>query len=65
MQGTQGQGYSGLCRILDNAVDECLRLARRVKINEIKSTFILFTKWVFTITSQIFTTCCYYIQTSH
>ena len=61
MQGTQGRGYSGLCRTLDNAADESLRLARRVKINEIKSTIILFTNWVFTITSLIFTTCCYYI----
>jgi len=60
MQGTQGQGYSGLCRTLDNAADESLRLARRVKINEIKSTIILFTNWVFGITSQIFTIfCCY------
>jgi hypothetical protein len=31
------------CRALNNAADESLRLARRVKINEIRSTIILFT----------------------
>ena len=39
--------------------DESLRLARRVKINEIKSTIILFTNWVSDITSQLVTTRCY------
>jgi hypothetical protein len=32
--------------------DESLRLALRVKINEIKSTIILSTNWVFCFTSQ-------------
>jgi hypothetical protein len=38
---------------------ESLRLARRVKINEIKSTLILFTYLVSGFTSHFFATCCY------
>jgi hypothetical protein len=44
MQGIYGRGYSDLCLVLNNAADECLRLARWVKINE-KRCF-----WVFLMT---------------
>ena len=42
MQGTSGRGYSELCFGLNNAADGSLRLARRVKSDEIKrsSSFI-------------------------
>ena len=36
MQGIYGRDYSELCLGLNNAADEFLRLAQRVKINEIK-----------------------------
>ena len=36
MQGILGRGDSQLCLGLNNAADGSLRLARRVKINEIK-----------------------------
>ncbi len=35
MQGILGPSYSQLCLALNNAADGGLRLARRVKINEI------------------------------
>jgi hypothetical protein len=35
MQGTKGRRRSQLLRALNNAADESLRLARRVKFNEI------------------------------
>ena len=41
--------------------DESLRLARRVKINEIKSTISLFTYQVFGSRALILTACCYLI----
>ncbi len=58
MQGISGPSYSQLCLALNNAADGRLRLARRVKINEIKLIIILFICLVFAFTSQNFTSCC-------
>ena len=57
--------YSGLCRILNNAADESLRLARRVKNIEIKLTIILPTIRVFLINSQMVTTNWHYELKNH
>ena len=38
----KGEAIDALCRALNNAADGSLRLAHRVKINEIKSTIFLF-----------------------
>ena len=61
MRGTLGRGYSALCRALNNEADESLRLARRVKINEIKSTIILFTYSAYGIIASSISIGCYLI----
>jgi|GEM_PF-3537701 len=41
MQGISGRSHSLLLQALNNAADGSLRLARRVKIDEKKESFIL------------------------
>jgi hypothetical protein len=67
MQGTSGRSHSVLLRVFNNAADGSLRLARRVKINEIKLTIILFIYLVFGFTALILSPCCNLLlfKTSH
>ena len=47
MQGTSGRSYSDLCFALNNAAHVNLRLARRVKMNELRRIFIHYFLMVF------------------
>ena len=47
------QRGTALCRALNNAADESLRLARRVKINEIKSTDIFYLLGIFSLLAKL------------